>query len=133
MTLNGSGIRDIARVLQVSRDTVIKTIQQRSEMAQAPPRPPRVTELQMDESWSFVGKKENQRWLWYGFDADKKLIICSQAGRRTDNNCEKFMKQLAGCEVIAYCTDEWEGYKKIIPEGQHWVSKGAASICWLMI
>ena len=121
--MNGSGIRDIARVLKVSRDTVLKTLQHQARMVKEPPLPPCVTALQVDEFWSFVGKKENQRWLWYGFDADKKQIICSQAGRRTDKNCEKLLRKLAGCEVIAYFTDEWESYKKFIPEPQHWISK----------
>jgi insertion element IS1 protein InsB len=123
MTMNGSGIRDIARVLSISRNTVLKLIQLHAGMAHEPHPPAHVTALQVDEFWSFVGKKENQRWLWYGFDGDSRQIICSQAGRRTDNNCEKLLKKLAGCEVLAYFTDEWESYKKFIPETQHWISK----------
>ena len=123
MTMNGSGMRDISRVLKVSLHTVLKTIQQQAAQVSEPLPPARVTEVQMDEFWSFVGNKANQRWLWYGFDRDRKKIIAYQAGRRTDENCEKLMKKLAGCEVIAYCTDEWGSYKKVIPETHHWISK----------
>ena len=123
MTMNGSGIRDIARVLNVSINTVLKTIQQQASTVPEPVVPARVTELQLDEFWSFVGKKENQRWLWYGFDPAKKKIICAQPGRRTDETAERLLKKLAGCQVLRYCTDEWESYEKFLPPAQHWIGK----------
>jgi transposase-like protein len=64
MTLNGAGIRDISRVLRVSINTVLKAIQAQAEQVSEPEVPNRVTDLQVDEMWSFVGKKANQRWLW---------------------------------------------------------------------
>ena len=27
-----------------------------------------IEEAEMDEMWSFVGKKEDQRWLWHAID-----------------------------------------------------------------
>jgi hypothetical protein len=57
MTLNGSGIRDISRVLGVSINTVLKTIHEQASKVPDPFVPPRVTELQLDEFWSFVGNK----------------------------------------------------------------------------
>jgi hypothetical protein len=63
--MNGSGIRDISRVLKVSINTVLKTIRQQAAQVQDPIVPERVTELEIDEMWSFVGKKANQKWLWY--------------------------------------------------------------------
>ena len=75
MTLNGSGISDIARVLHVSINTVLKTIRQQAARVEEPVVPERITELEIDEMWSFVGKKANQCWLWYGFDAARKELI----------------------------------------------------------
>ena len=123
MTLNGSGIRDISRVLSVSINTVLKTIRQQADKTSEPLVPARVTELQVDEFWSFVGNKANQRWLWYGFDPARKKIICSQAGRRTDETCEKLLVKLAGCQVLRYCTDELESYEKFLPQTHHWIGK----------
>jgi insertion element IS1 protein InsB len=123
MTMNGSGIRDIARVLSVSINTVLKTIHQQAATVSEPVVPPRVTELQIDEFWSFVGNKENQRWLWYGFDPDKKRIICAQPGRRTGETCQKLLKKLEGCQGLRYCTDELESYEKFLPATHHWISK----------
>jgi insertion element IS1 protein InsB len=28
----------------------------------------RVNEAEVDEMWSFVGKKQDQRWLWHAID-----------------------------------------------------------------
>ena len=87
LAMNGSGIRDISRVLRVSINTVLKTIRRQAEGISEPVVPSRVTELQIDEMWSFVGKKANQRWLWYGFDPDRKTIVSYELGRRTDESC----------------------------------------------
>lgn len=123
MTLNGSGIRDISRVLSVSINTGLKTIRQQADETKEPLLPARVTELQLDEFWSFVGNKANQQWLWYGFDPESKRIICSQAGRRTDETCERLLPQLEGCQVLRYCTDELESYQKFIPGTHPWTGK----------
>lgn len=123
MTLNGSGIRDISRVLSISVNTVLKTIRQDAASLREPVAPSRVTDLQVDEMWSFVGKKDNQRWLWYGFDAARKQICAYVLGRRTDASCEQLLKKLSDCQVLRYCTDAWESYEKLLPATHHWVSK----------
>jgi IS1 family transposase/transposase-like protein len=125
MTINGSGIRDITRVLGVSINTVLKTIRQAAEQVNEPGVPARITDLQVDEMWSFVGKKADQHWLWYGFEAARKQVVCWQTGRRTDATCQQLLEKLDGCQVLRYCTDEWESYEKLLPPERHWVGKEA--------
>ena len=57
MALNGSGVRDTARVLRISPNTVLQAL--RREAAQVPePEPPgRIQDLEIDEFWSFVQSK----------------------------------------------------------------------------
>jgi len=43
--------------------------------------------------WSFVGKKQDQRWLWHAIDHRTGQILTYVFGRRTD---EVFL-QLKGC------------------------------------
>ena len=64
--VNGSGIRDISRVLAISTNTILKAI--RLAAGKLPPlRPPNHAQtVELDEFWSFVGKKKNQRWTWLG-------------------------------------------------------------------
>lgn len=123
MTMNGSGIRDISRVLKVSINTVLKAIRKQADFVTEPVAPRRVTDLQLDEMWSFVGDKDNQCWLWYAFDADRKKITGFQLGRRTDDNCEKLLKKLGNSQVLRFCTDDWDSYKKFLPETHHWIGK----------
>ena len=82
MAMNGSGIRDTARVLKVSASTVISEIKKKESCLESVNRPlletlrtsdisvhvQRVEDAEMDEMWSYVGKKENQRWLWHAID-----------------------------------------------------------------
>jgi IS1 family transposase len=123
MTMNGSGIRDICRVLGVSINTVLKTIRQQAAQITEPVVPARVTDLEIDEMWSFVGKKANQRWLWYAFDPASKKIVCWQIGRRTDETCQRLLNKLSNCCVLRYYTDELEAYGKFLPSTHHGVGK----------
>jgi hypothetical protein len=84
MTLNGSGVRDIARVLHISSTTVIQELKKLALLKQVNQKllqrlkPERVEvdlirveeseeagvdESELDEMWSYVGKKSNPRWL----------------------------------------------------------------------
>ena len=82
MSLNASGVRDTARVLRISTDTVLSELKKREaaresvntaflrtcnsdDIAVAIERP---GEAEMDEMWSFVGNKSNPRWLWHAID-----------------------------------------------------------------
>jgi insertion element IS1 protein InsB len=77
MTLNGSGIRDITRVLCVSINTVLKVIRAATAKTPEPHPPQRVADVEVDEMWSFVRKKRNQSWLWYAFSPKTKQVIGS--------------------------------------------------------
>lgn len=124
MTMNGSGIRDICRVLHISINTVLKTIRQQADSVDEPVVPARVTELEIDEMWSFVGKKAHPRWLWYGFDPARKKIVCWALGERTEETCQRLLNKLGDCLVMRYCTDRFETYRKLLPGAKHWIGKG---------
>ena len=80
MAINGSGIRDMARVLRISPTTVIAVLKKGATLhhvnpALLPPRPRAGTgrvrpkrAVEVDEMWSFVGAKERARWLWHAVD-----------------------------------------------------------------
>ena len=78
---------------------------------------------EMDEQWSFVGNKRNQRWLWYAWEPRFKRIIAHAFGRRTDATLKKLLELLEPYSFEFVCTDDWKSYKKHIPENQHLVGK----------
>lgn len=123
MTLNGSGIRDIERVLLVSRATVLKTLRAAAAQVTEPIVPKRVRSLELDECWSFVCSKKQQRWTWYGFDRQRRKVVAFVNELRTDAACQQLLKKLSGCQVNRYYSDDWQSYKKFLPAQQHRVGK----------
>ena len=82
MSLNASGVRDTARVLRISTDTVLRELRKKEAALESVNtallrtiNPAEILvdieqagEAEVDEMWSFVGKKGNQRWLWHAID-----------------------------------------------------------------
>ena len=82
MAINGSGIRDTARVLDINKNTVINTLKKKADsVVQVNPNFNNLNskknlevslelacEVELDEQWSFVRKKSNQCWLWHAVD-----------------------------------------------------------------
>ena len=89
MTRNGSGVRDIVRVLRVSSATVIDVLKKKEPAVKQVNEkllhtldPPQVDVIlrqvdaaEMDEMWSFVGSKSQQRWLWHAIDHHTGQIL----------------------------------------------------------
>jgi len=96
MTMNGSGIRDISRVLLLSHYRVLKTLREAAAQVAEPAVPRRVSALELGEFSSFVRNKE-QRWTWYGFDRERRQVVTFVNERRTDAVCRKLLKKLDGC------------------------------------
>ncbi len=43
-----------------------------------------VEESELDEMWSYVGKKSNPRWLWHAIDRSTGQVLAYMLGRRKD-------------------------------------------------
>jgi IS1 family transposase len=56
-----------------------------------------VDDVEVDEMWAFMGKKQDQRWLWHAIDHYTSNVLAYVFGRRKD---EVFL-QLTGCEFSA--------------------------------
>ncbi|MDC9623944.1 IS1 family transposase [Xenorhabdus sp. XENO-7] len=116
MAINNGGIRDTARVLNVGINTV------KLEPRQVTTRPLAGSEIhiicEIDEQWSFVGNKKNQRWLWYAWEPNQKQIIAHVFGDRSKKTLEKLLALLASFEIQYYCTDNYAVYD-CLPERTH--------------
>jgi insertion element IS1 protein InsB len=123
MTMNGAGIRDIARVLLISPNTVLKTLRSAAQLEREPVVSARVAALELDEFWSFVGAKKRQRWTWYAFDRQRRQVVAFVNERRTDAACQSLVAKLEGCQVGRYYTDDWQSYAKYLPTAKHQVGK----------
>lgn len=123
MTLNSSGIRDISRVLQISTNTVQKHLLKAARKISDVRPPTRAKLVELDEFWSFIGSKSNQRWTWLGITSSSRRIGAFVNGRRTDKNCRQLIEKYQNSRIEEFATDEWQSYLKFVPHQMHYIGK----------
>ncbi|MGF7484006.1 IS1 family transposase [Providencia sp. SP181] len=125
LTMNNAGIRDTARALHISINAVVRTFKKLL--------PRQVTSLRLDnlhiellcevdEQWSFVANKKQQRWLWYAWEPRLKRIIAHTFGRRNKRTLRQLLALLSRFNVVFWCTDKFSAYE-ILPKQKHVASK----------
>ena len=77
----------------------------------------------MDEFWSFVKKKKNQRWTWYAIEKQTGIIISWHNGRRTDWDLRILLNQVQEIPIKKYYTDHLNFYKTTLLGSEHVASK----------
>ena len=82
-----------------------------------------VEEAELDEMWSYVGKKERQRWLWVAIDHKTRKIVAFAFGKRKHIVFKEFRKLLKPFGIRRYYSDGFSGYAKFLPKKQHTVGK----------
>jgi insertion element IS1 protein InsB len=78
---------------------------------------------EMDEFWSFVGKKSNQRWTWYAIDKASGIILAWLGGGRTDADFQQLLKYLENIPIDLYYSDDWGAYTRNLPASSHYIGK----------
>ena len=122
--MNGSGIRDIHRVLKINSKTVISILKRWFFSLDEPKVSRYYPRIEIDEFWSWVGhRKKGERWVWYAYCPTTKKILAFQIGKRNNASCKKLMTKLAHLQIATFCTDDWKPYKKNIPSKKHVISK----------
>jgi insertion element IS1 protein InsB len=78
-------------------------------------------EAEVDELWSFVGKKANRQWIWIAMDADTRQILAFHVGDRSRQSAEALWGKIPQeyQEQARFYTDCYEVYKGVIPSAQH--------------
>jgi len=61
---------------------------------------------ELDEMWSYVGKKANPRWLWHAFDHHTGKVLAYVFGRRQD---DVFLRLKALLEPFHPLLHRWMG------------------------
>jgi len=137
MSLNASGVRDTARSLHISTNTVLRELKKKEPLLESVNtallntlNPDEVTvdieragEAEMDEMWSFVGRKSNPRWLWHAIDHRTGAMLAYVFGRRQDEVFLKLKALLDPFGLTHYYTDKWGAYTRHLDAEQHTVSK----------
>ena len=116
-SMNSSGIRDIARNLKISKDTVVAELKKsppqinpyfldKTECAQFQSLEVDILfDLEGDEFGSFVEKKSNQRRTWYAIDRRSSIALAYHSGKRTDESCKNLIEKLNRFNIRYFYTD----------------------------
>lgn len=96
----GVGVSSTSRIQKVDKKTVLLALTKAGAHAKKVScfflRDVRCSECQLDEMWSFIGKKEKNldaveklqgilgdAWIWVAFDAVTKIVLANVIGKRT--------------------------------------------------
>jgi insertion element IS1 protein InsB len=79
----------------------------------------RVDEAEVDEMWSFVGKKQDQRWLWHAIDHWSGRVLAYVFGRRKDEVFLQLKALLEPFGISRYHTDYWGAYMRHLAAEEH--------------
>jgi insertion element IS1 protein InsB len=78
-----------------------------------------VEEAEVDEMWSFVGKKREPRWLWHAIDHRSGHVLAYVLGRRKDEVFLKLKALLEPFGITRYYTDYWGAYTRHLEADEH--------------
>ncbi len=127
----GNGVRGISRIFDVHQDTVLRYLQragcQCRRISNYFLKNLHVEELQLDEMWSFVYKKEKHlteqevnsglkgdQWCWIAMDAQTRVIVQYEIGKRTstlaNDLIRNFKKRTDGTTPALVTSDGYQEY-----------------------
>jgi len=77
----------------------------------------------MDEMWSFVQSKRQQRWLWHAVDHRTGDVLAHVLAPHEDQALEALMDRLTPFGIQQFYTDAWGAYLRLLEAEQHTVGK----------
>jgi insertion element IS1 protein InsB len=80
-------------------------------------------EAEVDEMWSFVGRKKEPRWLWHAVDHRSGKVLAYVFGRRQDEVFLKLKALLEPFGITRYYTDYWGAYTRHMDPDEHQAGK----------
>jgi insertion element IS1 protein InsB len=78
---------------------------------------------ELDDMWSYVGKKAQPRWLWHAIDHHTGKVLAYVFGRRKDKVFLRLKALLEPFGITQYYTDGWGTYERHVDAEHHTVGK----------
>ncbi len=87
-------------------------------------QPEGALEVECDELWSFVQRKENKRWVWLAKirpDSGKPRIVGCFIGDRSEDGAKGLWQSIPPFirSRARFYTDFWDAYAMVLPKDQH--------------
>ncbi len=81
------------------------------------------TEAEMDEMWSYMGRKDKRRWLWHAIDRETRKVLAYVFGERKDRVFLELKSLLEPFGISHFYTDDWGAYERHLDPEQHLIGK----------
>ena len=121
-TKEGLGIRNTARILQITTTTLLKRILTIAMKIKVPPIPMGKS-YEVDEMRTFIKRKDKLIWIVYALERETKKIVSFNIGARTNKTLNVVLKTLKLAEPKTIFTDGLKHYKYLIAKKIHSVKK----------
>jgi transposase-like protein/IS1 family transposase len=112
LIVEGNSIRSASRITGLHKCTITKLVvdagQRCESLLDAKIQNVPLSDVQADEIWGFVKKKEGHKnpfegddmyigdaWCFIGIERHSKLVLCFELGKRTETSAGRFMEKLA--------------------------------------
>ena len=76
-------------------------------------------EAEVDGMWSYVGRQNDQRWLWHAIDHRTGKVLAYVFGRRQDEVFLKLKALLEPFGITRYYSDYWGAYTRHLDAAEH--------------
>jgi insertion element IS1 protein InsB len=121
----GSGIRDIAYILEISASTVIRRIRYIASLIEPPLYTCKFQEYEMDEMYTNVWLENRKTPIYVSYAINK--ATGESIGFTIGSRDSKTLQKVVGKMLLNYPrqirTDKWSGYSSIIPRHIHITNK----------
>ena len=83
----------------------------------------RVDEAELDEMWSYVGSKDDPRWLWHAIDHQSGKVLAYVFGDHKDAVFLQLKALLEPFGITRFYTDDWGAYERHLSAEEHVIGK----------
>ena len=97
MLVRGLGIRDIAEIEKISIRKVLSVLVNSNRIISA--KQSHYSQLEVDEFWTYVGKKSNKVWLIYAYYRESGEIVSYVWGKGNLTTARKLRKKLISIRI----------------------------------
>ena len=122
--LERASLRGIARIFGLSRRTLARWLDRWA--ACLPPLEETLAAaqvddvLELDEVWSFVLKKDNQRWIWVALCRRTRQIVAYFIGDHSEASCLHLWRRIPRPYTRCHSfSDFWAAYQRVFATDRH--------------
>lgn len=115
----GCGIRSISRILGISTKTILSRMLKIGKEVQLPQSIGPGLKYEVDELWSFIGRKSNAVWITYAIERETRRIMGFCVGNKTKTNIRPLINKLLSFDPKRIYTDGLNIYPRLIPKEVH--------------